>query len=218
MSDTDLLLAFLDFTKWYSWLQLTGVILTVIVGGNTAWRKVIKPYVWKPMVAVADLSTLAGDFRVDPNDPNSKSLKQTLNAIDQNVTAFSRRLDGMESRSCRNEGRLGVLIQSHDEALFETNEKGEFILVNRAFCRMTGRTEHDLRGWNWLQAVCEDNRAGVAAEWNDCILKGRVFDFTFNVVRPDGSRREVLCKAHAMRGTEDKVTGWLGSLKENGNA
>jgi PAS domain S-box-containing protein len=205
----DFTLAFMDFSKWYSWVQILAVTLTAIVGAHTLYRKIVKPYVVAPMRALADIATLASELKPGPD---GKTFKQTLNGIDEKVTGFHRRLDGMEARSVRNEERLRVMIQGQGGALFETCECGEFVLVNRALCQLANRTEGELLGWNWLQAVCEDDRLGVAAEWNDCVAKGRAFNYTFSFIR-NGSPVKVECNAHPMQGA-DKVTGWLGSIKE----
>lgn len=203
------MLALLDFTKWSAWLQMTAAALAAIIGAHTAWRKIFKPYILAPIRAVADLATAAQELKTN----GGLTMKDTLDRIDSNVTTFHKRLDGMDARSTRNEERLRVLVQSHSDPVFETNDKGEFILVNRALCKLTGRVENELLGWDWLQAVCEEDREGVGAEWRDCLEKGRAFNYVFGVVRPTQEQVEVSCRAQPMR-IDGKTTGWLGLINE----
>jgi PAS domain S-box-containing protein len=55
------------------------------------------------------------------------------------------------------------------EALFESDEKGNLIFVNRGFCDLLAVSEKDLLYRAWLMRVEPDSRERVKSEWKEAI-------------------------------------------------
>ena len=74
----------------------------------------------------------------------------------------------------------------------------------------------DLDRWNelWLQRIHPDDRARIAAAYDEIWRNGRHYDQEYRVVRPDGEVRVVHSRADLMRDAEGQVVRMLGTMQD----
>lgn len=96
------------------------------------------------------------------------------------------------------------------QARFETRQDGSIEWVSHALLRWCGRGIEQLRGWNWLNFVHQEDRDRVREEIETAVLHGSEWVSTFkmrdglgNVFRIDSFAKPIVSKASSPE-------GWVG--------
>lgn len=164
-----------------------------------AYRKIIKPHtelIDKAIKAMPKIDKIHSEFYTN----GGSSMKDSMIRIENSLTAVSQ--------------KQYVYLLEHELGIFETDGDGNFIDVNRTYCRMIDRTENECRGTNWLHFVHHDDRDEVEDEWNRAVKGGRDFRMAYKIVISSGKELEVFMSAHPMRNKVNGIIiGFMGTIK-----
>ena len=69
--------------------------------------------------------------------------------------------------------------------VFETDDEGEYVWVNREYLRMTGRAPDEVKGSGWIESVAPQDLSRVVQEWNAAINEERECKFEYTLVSCD---------------------------------
>lgn len=69
---------------------------------------------------------------------------------------------------------------------FITSPEGACTWVNRAYLRITERTEAEVLGWGWKNIIHPDDRERVALEWSEAMEDNREFHSAHRFITPNG--------------------------------
>ena len=147
-----------------------------------------------------DLSAMAKQmqFVVDELHPNGgASVRDSLNRI--------------ELRQVLQEQRQKAILSDMSVGVFETNNEGEFVWVNRKYLRMTGRAPDEVKGSGWINTVAHRDRERVVLAWNTAIEEEREFEENFMMITPDDQRCQVQARTYKMSENNAPI-GYLGML------
>ena len=89
--------------------------------------------------------------------------------------------------------------------VFETDDEGEYVWVNRKYLRMTGRAPDEVNGSGWIDSVAPHDLARVVQDWNAAINEKRECEFEYTLVTPEDSV-QVNARTYKM------ANGFLGML------
>lgn len=103
-------------------------------------------------------------------------------------------------------------IEESPRLMFQTDENGHFVFVNRAFKLKTGFTNEAL-GVGWINVVTQNERMDVFKRWREAVDQEREFIDVFSLVDARGSSVQVQCHAYPMR-DRGTLIGYFGSLKK----
>jgi PAS domain S-box-containing protein len=189
---------------------VAGVIITLsTLGGRIkaacAWC--ISPFVAHKRQVQLELVEIRTDIRnlIHELKPNGgTSLRDAVNRIENRQIVFEQR-----QRAVLTDANVGV---------FETDESGEFVWVNRRLCRIMNRTPDELLGSAWLDAVIAPQRDSIEKAWETAVEDGREFHRAFTIATPDNT--EVDLQLHCVRMTdkEGQVAGYIGFVTVNVSA
>jgi len=104
------------------------------------------------------------------------------------------------------------ILENREEAIFETDEKGNFTWANDSLIRLTDRLFKDLENNNWINALCEKTREEVNDAWQIAIENKRNFEHDIIIV--DGKNRAFSAKCHAVRQGDGKYIGKFTNIKQ----
>lgn len=104
------------------------------------------------------------------------------------------------------------ILENREEAIFETDEKGNFTWANDSLSRLTDRLFKDLENNNWINALCEKTREEVNDAWQIAIENKRNFEHDIIIV--DGKNRAFSAKCHAVRQGDGKYIGKFTNIKQ----
>lgn len=127
------------------------------------------------------------------------SLKDSINRIEG-------RLVGVEQRQY-------MYLMESPKGIFETDTEGRFTSVNRTYCRMTGKTERELLGMNWINSISGEDRDRVFENWTASVEEKMEFICKYDMIDSDQKYFSVSMVAYPMENPATKqVIGWLGTV------
>lgn len=77
-----------------------------------------------------------------------------------------------------------ALLKYLPVGVFETDDEGEYVWVNRKYLRMTGRAPDEVKGSGWIDSVALSDLARVVQGWNAAINEKRECEFEYTLVTP----------------------------------
>jgi len=140
------------------------------------------------------LDSLVAELR--PN--GGKSLRDLVEKINENTTY--------------NREYVRATLDNDIQMIFETNSLGEYVWVNDTYGRYTGKQEHDLMGYGWINTVCSADRMRIRDEWESCIEEQRDFSAEYEINTMDGNKLKVSAMARPIKVTGN-IKGYYGTIK-----
>lgn len=200
------------------WQEIAGIF--AVLGSAAAilgwlWRNVPKAYqrLRYNMFGIGDIKkdicslTQQMEYLVSELKPNGGgSIRDSLNRI--------------ELRQVLQEQRQKAILSDMSVGVFEADNEGDYVWVNRKYLRMTGRTLDEVKGTGWINTVAERHRERIYSEWQDAVHAGREFESEFLLITPENERVEVSVRTYKMSGQDDEPLGFIGVITpvlEGGN-
>jgi PAS domain S-box-containing protein len=143
-------------------------MLTTLLGFlGAVWLKVLRPamkFIDKHDDVVQSIATIESEITCN----GGASLKDAV--VNLNDTCGR-----IESRQKIIEQRTKASLHYSSTALFETDQKGRLVWTNEPFYLMTGQTLTDIKGYDWITYVHEDEREDFLQEFESCLEMNRKF-------------------------------------------
>ena len=140
------------------------------------------------------LDSLVAELR--PN--GGKSLRDLVEKINENTTY--------------NREYVRATLDNDIQMIYETDSKGEYVWINDTYSRYTGKQEHDLLGYGWLNTIPSDQRQKVRDEWESCIEEHRDYSLEYEIAINSGNKIKVLSTAKPIKITGN-IKGYYGTIK-----
>lgn len=193
-----------EFLTWVKdWLGLLGPIFA---GIGITWKYFLKQKWEEFKVAHENLKKLVIfiptieriDYELKPN--GGSSVKDAINRI--------------ESKINLQDQKVLALIKSMPYGTFISDSDGNWTDVNLTLCRITGRTESELEGRDWLNWIDEKHKLGVILEWERAIKNKMVFDVEVNYSNPNGEYIPLRFSGNQLKNEKDELVGYFGTVYE----
>lgn len=110
-----------------------------------------------------------------------------------------------------------ILIMLHEDPMpvFEADKSGEYVWVNNAYMKMSGKPFQDLNGFGWLNTITPKYRDKVRNEWNLSIKEERSFDMDYVITGSLGEYIPVHTKTYPMKDLKGEILGHMGFVKKS---
>ena len=171
-----------------------GLLTPFSIAIGALWKFWLKKRYEEGRELYKKVQIIAEEFR--PN--GGSTLRDAINRIEQTVTV--------------NEQKTLALIKSLPLGTWISDSKGKCIDVNKSLCKITGRTESELKGDNWSNWIHLDMKDDVFDEWYRCVQNDLNFDMEYIFVKPDGKLQKVHGFAYQLKDKDGKLIGFLGTL------
>ena len=109
----------------------------------------------------------------------------------------------------KSEERFRALSEHAPVGIVQTDEHGSCWYANRRFCELAGRSEGEVRGTGWIEALSGHDPPACSTAGRTSSAQGRVFDSEFLVDRPDGTAVHLRATAGPIRADDGRVTGFV---------
>lgn len=166
------------------------------------WKKIIKPAIFmygRYQRALDKIEKIF--FEVSTN--GGTSIKDAIKRIELE-TALSRE-------------RFKAMYAESEAAVFESDTVGQFLWVNRTFCRLTERSPDQLLGSGWHNAICPKYKEETICEWDKAINENREMSGHVTEFRtPRGECIEIICSSYKMRDYRGNTIGFIGICRAVG--
>lgn len=160
------------------------------------WKKVGKPvveFLKKYSDSLAKIDTIFSEVTPD----GGTSIKDSIRRIEHEVALSRERFKATHADS--------------DAAMFETDENGNCIWVNRTYCKLTRRTPDQLLGKGWVNAICPGVRDNTIGEFQRAVDEDReMTNLSSEFITPDGECIHITCNTYKMRNHRGATLGYLG--------
>lgn len=151
--------------KWTGLIGLTLTILSIlaIIGGFSVW---FYKYVWKPSVQFVDTMYKNKAFvdkvmyNLSPNGGGS--------LVDK-VGNIMHKLHEIHEDTKLIKHKQKTVSYLDLQPIFECDENGYNIFVNKKWCEITGLEEEEALGYGWINAIHPTDRQRVHEEWSRTI-------------------------------------------------
>ncbi|MFZ2633174.1 MAG: PAS domain S-box protein [Desulfosalsimonadaceae bacterium] len=109
------------------------------------------------------------------------------------------------------EGRYRTILENIEEGYCEVDLAGNFVFANHSACTLLGYPEPELLGLNFRQLVDAETAERVFQAFSNVFQTGEpVKDFDYEVIRKDGTRRQVEIAVTLIRDQENRPVGFRG--------
>ena len=112
------------------------------------------------------------------------------------------------------EERFRVLADVSPVGIFSADAAGRTLFVNRRWCEIAGLTPEQARGDGWQAALHPEDRARVAAGWNEAVSSGESSAAEFRFMRPDGSITWLVGESRAQFHPDGSLAGYVGTITD----
>jgi PAS domain S-box-containing protein len=85
---------------------------------------------------------------------------------------------------------------------------------NRQGTDYTGRPRTANEDWAWVSLVHPEDQQESLAAWQTAVDRGTVFEHTYRICRHDGEYRWHRCRSLPVRGTDDQIVKWIGTVTD----
>jgi PAS domain S-box-containing protein len=178
---------------------MLGSLMTFL---GAVWVKVLRPamkFIDKHEEVVQSIDNIENEITCN----GGSSLKDA-------VITLTGTCERIENRQKIIEQRTKAGLHYSNTALFETDKKGKLIWTNEPFYHMTGQNLTDVKGYDWLTYVHEDEREDFMKEFESCLNMNR--KFSVEVTTSDGM--DIRMTGYPYRLNDNEQGGFLISLSE----
>ena len=132
-----------------------------------------------------------------------------VSVVARDITALKEAND----RLAESEQRFRILADNAPIGIFQTNNEGLCIYVNKKWCEISGMEEHRALGEGWANAILQEDRASVFERWSESVERDIDFNYEFRLQGSGKGTR--LVHSQATRVTlEGEVIGFIGTMND----
>jgi len=146
------------------------------------------------------LDLIYGEFKTN----SGKSLKDQLNNIEDQQKLNTKTIKNIFSR-------MKWVFDHKDYPMFETDNDGQYVWVNEAFLRLTGRPNNEVMGAGWKNIICHQIRKNLINSWETSVKEKIDFEEEYHITNKNGKCFKSNCVANK---TENGYIGKLSNVEE----
>ena len=110
--------------------------------------------------------------------------------------------------------RYQTLAEVAPVGIFHTDATGYTTYVNPSWCQITGLSEEEGLGNNWLKAVHQDDREALMDGWQQAVKVKEISFSEYRFFRPDGSVAWVMGHAIPEKNADSEILGYVGTITD----
>jgi len=144
----------------------------------------------------------------------TENLKKTTTSRDLLAKEITERKQA-EVALKQSEEKYRTILESIEDGYYEVNIAGDFTFFNDSLCKISGYTKDELMGMNNRQHTDKENDKMIYQAFNKVYRTGKPNIGTqYEIIRKDGTKRQVEASASLMKDAEDKPIGFRGIIRD----
>jgi len=191
-----------------TFIKIFGGLAGMVGGGWKVYISVIKPYNIKRKEEKEKLHGMISNIYSELRFNGGSTIKDVIWELKGTTQKILTRIGDIEESQ-----RVAMNLQG--EAFWISDADGYCTYASPALCKLTGHSEADILGNNWVSWVVEKEK--IFDAWQFSVENRTVFDETYTYKRADGKHQKVLgiCFHKTVNGEH---SGSLGKLEAFGDA
>jgi two-component system CheB/CheR fusion protein len=101
---------------------------------------------------------------------------------------------------------IGELIAG----IWNCSPDGRLTYMSKRFLSRMGMTEEDVQEFRWIQQMKLEGAEKLLSDWENCIVKDRVWSHRYSIQDKSGKKRDLLARAAPVKGEDGHVKSWVG--------
>lgn len=179
--------------------EFIGSVSIIMAAAITVWKRALLP-LWRFANNTADIYNSLEYIKHELSPNGSGSIRDAV--------------DRIEAKLIISEQRYKLLTMDSPFGVFETDARGDFLHVNRTYCRWAKCSNTDLEGKGWVNYLANAERQHVFQEWMAAVHQEREFTSNFSLTPAESPSFTVHCNAFPMFDGKDKLSGWIGIISK----
>ena len=110
--------------------------------------------------------------------------------------------------------RYQVLTEVAPVGIFHTDATGYTTYVNPSWCQITGLSDEEALGNNWLKAVHEEDKKILYRGWQKAVRTKKISISEYRFNRSDGSIAWVMGQAIPEKNLDNEILGYVGTITD----
>lgn len=135
---------------------------------------------------------------ITPN--HGSSIKDKVNKIETRINEQNESIDKISKRQY-------WILDNEPRCLFETDDEGRFLWINKSFKDLIKRDTEFVLGFGWKNIIHDEDREVVVDKFASCIKDGITYEDWFRICDINGNCYSVKCIA-----TKAETNGYIGTL------
>lgn len=187
--------------EWVILAQKAGIVAGAVMSVMAASKYILQPLKkkYKSVTGFYDTCSFISK-ELKPNGGGS---------MRDSVEALKLSIDAVLATVIRLDQRQKSFAHQSEKGIFESDLNGDFIFVNRMYCRMTGRSPEEAYGKGWKAFIAPEDREHVVAEWYECVKERRDFIMTYHYIKPDLTKVKVNCHGYLLKDVAGQTIGYM---------
>lgn len=178
-------------------LQNIGLLATAAGGAVMLWKLIMVP-LYKGFINMKSSIEVLQKINEQFSPNGGSTLRDAINRI--------------EGRQVIQEQRHKMLSMDAPFAIFETDALGNYIDVNRTFCRWVGRSLSELVGNGWINSIAPAYQESVTSAWNTALQQQREFTLKYKLIDTEDELMSVFGTAFPLYDSKKVLVGWVGII------
>ncbi|MCX7634220.1 MAG: PAS domain S-box protein, partial [Syntrophales bacterium] len=146
---------------------------------------------------------------MDDHHRSPEDMREEIACLRERVST----LEGIVAQQSFEERKFRDIVENMQEGFLEVDLRGYLTFVNGAMTKILGYPREELLGMNYRHLMDEENARKVFQRYNEVYRTGTpIHGFPWQVIRKDGTRRDVEVSVSLIRDQEGKPTGFRGLL------
>lgn len=175
-----------------------------VIGGLAGGIIAVRKWVWRPLLSTWRSWTRKID-----------GITGAIEKLSTDVDTIQSTLSTMDARQMLTAEMLECILDFENRGFFRARPDGFVELASSVACRITGRSERELTGHQWLSRVHSEDREEVQSHWDSAREDGRDFEQVFRFAHPNGWIRVRMRAMPIPRSVEPRnVRMYLGVITE----
>ncbi|MBD2353100.1 PAS domain S-box protein [Tolypothrix sp. FACHB-123] len=161
-------------------------------------------------IAVGAMKAGAHDYLIKGN------LTRLVPAVERELREAEERYKrhSAEQAFQESEDRFRTLCSSAPLAIFQTDAQGQGTYNNPLWYKISGLTEEESLGYNWIQAIHPEDRDGVVQDWHRAVSERNTWVQEYRLLTPQGDVRWVRALASPMYSADYRFLGHVGTVED----
>lgn len=179
--------------------RFIGSLGIIMAAAITVWKRALLP-LWRFANNTADIFNSLEYIKHELSPNGGGSIRDAV--------------DRIEAKLIISEQRYKLLTMDSPFSVFETDATGDFLHVNRTYCRWAKCSSTDLEGKGWLNFLSAAERQRIFQEWQTAVAHEREFSADFTLAPAEGTPFTVHCNAFPMFDGKENLSGWIGVISK----
>lgn len=201
----------------YKRLQNYILVALVVILGGTGIALLIVLQVEKRITAPLLALGKTAEEIANKENYSIRALVQSNDEVSTVVRSFNQMLDKIEYEDHKlreSEEKFRLFSDKSNVGMFQANEKGQCVYVNKRYCEITGLSPDAIYEDGWLQSIHPEHYYHILSDWRRCQKTGE--SFTFECRLDTSEEREIWISGYIGPLTQDdsQSQGFLGTISD----